>query len=207
MRFCVLRTFLTVWKSSAQLMRRGLLLVIAGAFADKPCENAEKICCVGEPDGSGNPLDRCGNGRGFMSFFTAFLLFASVGCSTARAVFSKKLGACAATSGFFRTQALLYVFAAVTVGVPNVKTLWHLSAEAAALGAACVQLMHVQRLSDDVADGHSRIQGCVRILENDLNITSQFFQFLRCRICNIFSIKMNRSPRTLLKMDDRSSKS
>lgn len=53
-----------------------------------------------------------------------------------RAIFSKKLGACAATSGFFRTQALLYVFAAVTVGVPNVKTLWHLSAETAALGAA-----------------------------------------------------------------------
>ena len=36
----------------------------------------------------------------------------------------------------FRTQALLYVFAAVTVGVPNVKTLRHLSAETAALGAA-----------------------------------------------------------------------
>ena len=53
-----------------------------------------------------------------------------------RAIFSKKLGACAATSGFFRTQALLYVFAVVTVGVPNVKTLWHLSAETAALGAA-----------------------------------------------------------------------
>ena len=30
----------------------------------------------------------------------------------------------------------MYVFAAVTVGVPNVKTLWHLSAETAALGAA-----------------------------------------------------------------------
>lgn len=71
-----------------------------------------------------------------MNFFTAFLLLASVGCLTARAAFSKKLGACAATSGFFRTQALLYVFAAVTVGVPNVKTLRHLSAETAALGAA-----------------------------------------------------------------------
>lgn len=115
-------------------MRRGLFLVIAGAFADKPCKNAGEVCRIGEPDGSGDPLDRCGNGRGFMNLFTAFLLLASVGCSTARAVFSKKLGACAATSGFFRTQALLYIFAAVTAGVLNMKTLCVPSAETLLLG-------------------------------------------------------------------------
>lgn len=49
------------------------------------------------------------------------LLAISVGCSTARAVFSKKLGAQGSDRRFYRIQALLFAVAAAVIGIANIK--------------------------------------------------------------------------------------
>lgn len=70
-----------------------------------------------------------------MNGFTLFLLSVSVFCSTARAVFSKKLGTSdGGKRGFCKTQAELFFFAAVMVFVFNAKEMCLPSAETLALG-------------------------------------------------------------------------
>ena len=57
-----------------------------------------------------------------MNGFTALLLTASVSCSTARAVFSKKLGiAAGGKREFCKTQAELFFFAAAVIFLLNIK--------------------------------------------------------------------------------------
>ena len=65
----------------------------------------------------------------------------------------------------------------------------------AALGAACVQLMHVQRLSDDVFDRHAGIKGRIRVLEHHLHLLAHVRDVF-CR--DGFSVKDHFARRRLI---------
>ena len=70
-----------------------------------------------------------------MNRFSLLLLAASISCSTARAVFSKKLGISAGGKReFCKTQAELFFFAAAAVFILNFKTMCLPSAETLILG-------------------------------------------------------------------------
>lgn len=67
---------------------------------------------------------------------TILLLAVSVGCSTARAIFSKKLGAQGIDRRFYRIQALLFAVAAAVIGVVNIKDMVYPSATTILLALA-----------------------------------------------------------------------
>lgn len=70
-----------------------------------------------------------------MNEFTLLLLATSISCSTARAVFSKKLGiSSGGKHGFCKTQAELFFFAAAAIFILNLKTMCLPSAETLILG-------------------------------------------------------------------------
>ena len=65
----------------------------------------------------------------------------------------------------------------------------------AALGAACVQLMHVQRLSDDVFDRHAGIKGRIRVLEHHLHLLAHVRDIFRR---NRLAVKNDLAARRLI---------
>lgn len=67
---------------------------------------------------------------------TILLLAVSVGCSTARAIFSKKLSAQGNDQHFYITQALLFAVAAAVIGIVNIKDMVYPSATTALLALA-----------------------------------------------------------------------
>lgn len=72
-----------------------------------------------------------------MNPVTMLLLTASVVCSTARAVFSKKLGACnSSKQSFYIIQTLLFAVAAAVIGVANIKDMVYPSATTILLALA-----------------------------------------------------------------------
>lgn len=72
-----------------------------------------------------------------MNSITLFLLISSVVCSTARAVFSKKLGAVNGSKyGFYITQTVLFTIAAAMIFVLNLKSIGRPSAAAVILAVA-----------------------------------------------------------------------
>ena len=71
-----------------------------------------------------------------MNGFTILLLIASVSCSTARAVFSKRLGLLSGgRREFCKTQAELFFFAAAVIFILNIKGMCPPSAETLVFGA------------------------------------------------------------------------
>ncbi len=66
----------------------------------------------------------------------------------------------------------------VAVGMIGVQShlVKHLLHDGVALGLV-LEAVDQQALGDDVADGHARIQGGVRILEDDLHLPAQRLEF------------------------------
>ena len=64
------------------------------------------------------------------------------------------------------------------------------------------ELIDLQRLCDDISDGHSGVQRCVGILENDLHILAKLFQLRLGHVRDILSLKDNPAACSLMQVQD-----
>lgn len=131
-----------------------------------------------------------------MNEITVFWLIASVSCSTARAVFSKRLGVSAGDStggrkAFYKTQALLFFIAAVWICVLNMQTMHIPSAETAVLGILYGILTVLAQWLYTVALGRMPVSVCATVYSFGFIIPTVFGTIVwheRITFCKILSV-------------------
>lgn len=133
-----------------------------------------------------------------MNGVTVLWLIASVSGSTARAVFSKRLGVSAGDStggrkAFYKTQALLFLFAAVWIGVLNAQTMHIPSAETAVLGMLYGILTVLAQWLYTVALGRMPVSVCTTVYSFGFIIPTIFGTIVwheRITFCKILSVEL-----------------
>src|SRR5438046_429353 len=73
------------------------------------------------------------------------------------------------------------------------------------LRAALREVMHLERLADDVADGHARVERRVRILEDHLHPAAHAAHLFAGERGELGAIELHRSRGGLVKLEDRAS--
>jgi hypothetical protein len=71
------------------------------------------------------------------------------------------------------------------------------------LRAALREVMHLERLADDVADGHARVERRVRVLEDHLHPAPHAAHLLATEGRELGAIELHRTRRRLVELEDR----
>ena len=71
------------------------------------------------------------------------------------------------------------------------------------LGLALREVMDLDRLADDVADGHARVQGGVGVLEDHLHAAAHLPHLLSGERRQLGPVELHRSGRRLVELEDR----
>ena len=71
------------------------------------------------------------------------------------------------------------------------------------LGVA--DLVHAQRLGQDLAHGHSRIERGVGILKNDLHVPAQTAHLVLVEVCDLLALEAHRAPGGIHQAQDQAS--
>src|SRR5207253_10074628 len=69
--------------------------------------------------------------------------------------------------------------------------------------ALAIEPVHAQRLSDDLAHGHPRVEGRVRILEDDLHLPPNVAHLAACELRDVLPVEDDPAVCGLHELDDR----